>query len=949
MINSLVSHLAKADGVEGSDDILVVSFFKEQHRLLSDKITSARAATVLIPNPRDQSAPSDISVLSSPKKWVIVAFTSPAILSDSMQHVQPALSRIFSDQQQLIVTLPSTFIRCIDSSSAEDTPMILRWKACLEKIRASKFKVSGTSTFVKSRVGNYLPVNCSRHPTVRGDVEQVEEIDIGKMVSCPYPCLSTYANCSNSNHVCVLGCHSVAQESHEQCGYLNPIRLPCGHTNVTTCHEEYSCGNTRQVEMPCSHEDISGWDSTLFQIKYKTVRHNLTLPCTKETNTLIDTGKISEIPCTADYVAVCETCGGRTQIECKDKSTFDCPKCYALRNALYNKVKAELSAKRREQKAENEKQSMHMRMRQVDASRKSIFVEGQKVRVEDPTLFQNPGDFITTFGERTWLSTQNHMPVHGTIGTVRGRAIHPKDFSTTVYLIEAQGQEYFIINGKGLMLYSAVAQIASGQQNTLLITAGAAPELPIGSWGIYYPKDVEKKGNILTIEKLQKEGIQYYSDDNPPSINSIFTVIEKVPHPDGSVEVDVLEEQQTKSILHMEKQTAAGNFKIPFQKGQKILIRAPERVIHPDSAMRAFPSIKKWYVGCVRRQDSGMVMGIYHHDPSNLSTYSYVVKHDVRQTNIAIEYRGLELDHEAEQTRKDDKVFFKDLDILAEQEWEAQQPTAREVIKQQLEAEAKHKEETKAVLMALELKAKKATESKHLSAAERAKKETDMTRLRDDARTKLRRLERSIEDRNTADVEMMESHRSSTKTEVDILQKMENDKLVADDNTTLVAAAPQQTDVDDSYAVPEFQPSNAGRPSYGSSSSAAATPQRPAQSPGYTAAGGGSAHYGAQGYNNNSSGLYPDPTAVARQAAANAAAFFERSATSQQQPQPADSYTAYQQQQQQWQQQQQQQQQQGYQAAYGYHHGYPPVPTTGYNQLPANHPYLYFQQFQQRK
>eukprot|EP00662_Eupelagonemidae_sp_cell21_P011150 gene11150-8509_t len=98
-----------------------------------------------------------------------------------------------------------------------------------------------------------------------------------------------------------------------------------------------------------------------------------------------------------------------------------------------------------------------------------VFVEGQRVVVRDASHAQHPSDYADVFGERNWI----------------GGTHHPKNIALLVYLVEGQGQEYFIMGGRGLALCSAVAELPSGPSNVLLITGSSAPELRPGEWAAW--------------------------------------------------------------------------------------------------------------------------------------------------------------------------------------------------------------------------------------------------------------------------------------------------------------------------------------------------------------------------------------------------------------------------------------------------------------------------------
>eukprot|EP00754_Rhynchopus_humris_P024036 Rhum_TRINITY_DN14861_c21_g1::Rhum_TRINITY_DN14861_c21_g1_i1::g.124417::m.124417 len=790
MLQAVAQQLA-GNGVDASQ-IVVACATAAQHRLY--KAEAAKATDSPAAAAKVVSLPTyDRKTDDAPFKWLLLGTVGPASLNraDAEYGLSGLLLAAAQQGAGVVIAASTKFLRAAESPECpEDTAWVSGWRKVVAQLRGLSFAVSGTEEQVPSAVGAQLPVCCPRHPSIR---ECAEEGAAFPADFCPYPCLSRYDGCGEESHLCLEGCHS---GGHPTCPYLNAERLRCGHPNQSLCSEPADCGYSKESEMPCSHEEVVGYDSVMFRVRYATVQHKITLKCGEA---------LEDRRCDHETHVRCATCGADRKVQCCHRVRTDddgwaidedaagpCPHCFALYNAICKNIKDKELARRNSERAEKEAKSLQLRLEQVEAAKKGIFVEGQRVCLRDPQYVENPERYTTVFGDLQWVSEA--LP-KGAQGTVRARTHHADDLATLVYLVETQGQEKCIIAAPGLDLYNVVAELQGGQ-NVLMITAGAGTALEVGQWRPYAPEGGESgvfdAADFTAVPAVQQRGgpAAFYTPAEAPSAGRLFVAEEKLPHPDGSkVTVCLLRDigygRADKFLLA----TQAAFKQLPFQKGSKVLVANPSRISPSAGYHSFFPEVTGWFDGPVGVNDGGQVVGIIN-DGGNMSCYHYIVRLDVRRLHAVFHYRGLEQDEEAERMKKEDALLFERIEQLAQEEWRAQQETAREAYAQQRESDARHKEDTRATLAALAAKRKKEAEVRLMTAAERLKKEQETARVRDDGVRKRRRLDREAAGRAKRDVDALRrQHEDKGK---DAPEEW-TEKAVADSNVTTAAAAAATT------------------------------------------------------------------------------------------------------------------------------------------------------------
>eukprot|EP01064_Diplonema_japonicum_P032057 TRINITY_DN5949_c0_g1_i2.p1 TRINITY_DN5949_c0_g1~~TRINITY_DN5949_c0_g1_i2.p1 ORF type:complete len:927 (+),score=227.54 TRINITY_DN5949_c0_g1_i2:272-3052(+) len=761
------------------DDILIVTFFKEQVGLLHDELGKLKCSVdINLTGPAPVSYPTFTHLIVS---CVSEELLNKHLLEGNFSHLLSAAAKAHST----VVFLASTkLVRLANPpvpSNKKETMWKEGWKTAIQTLKRAAFCVSGTEEEITTVMSSELPLCCPRHPTVREEAEHGEGFP---QSFCPYPCLARYDGCTVANHVCVKSCHT---GSHEKCLYGSNNRLPCGHINKAVCSDPADCGNATVVDLPCSHQEVIGWDDLRRCVRYKEVKHKLTVPCGKDASTLT---------CTADTVIECGVCGADRVVQCCDREVLkdqECQFCFALKEAIWKKLKAAEIQAREEERLKKEQASLQLRLSQVEASKKGIFVEGQRVAVVNAEYAQPPEGYQFVFGDRTWLAS-GWKPPYGTQGIIRKRTNHPEDFASLVYLIESQGQEFFIMMGKGLQLHNVVAELQNSQHNVLMITAPEAPELVPGEWriytpeigrdgpGIYEPQDFKDTADIIQVGGTER----FYTDKSLPPAGRAFYVEKKLKHPDGSNVTVYLMTDVGRGTGSATKYMLAGPsvFRKPLQKGQKVLVTSPSRLTKSrpfHMFFREIPSLQ-WYDGPVHANDSGVVSNIMN-DGSDPRCYYYIVKMDVRGVYAVFHYKGIELDEEAERMRKEDSMMFEKLDRMTQEEWDGEKETAKEVYKKQRESNARHKEEAAATLNAIRIS--KAKGEKKLTAAEKSQRDTEMNRQREESQIKRKRLDREEENRNERDISSMKRRRIEKSKEAPV--GWEDGK--EDEGTTVTAPA----------------------------------------------------------------------------------------------------------------------------------------------------------------
>eukprot|EP01059_Diplonema_ambulator_P035319 TRINITY_DN8266_c0_g1_i2.p1 TRINITY_DN8266_c0_g1~~TRINITY_DN8266_c0_g1_i2.p1 ORF type:complete len:920 (+),score=174.63 TRINITY_DN8266_c0_g1_i2:462-3221(+) len=740
------------NGVE-YDDILIVTFYKEQIDLLNKKLEHTKSAVdIHLTTPTPTAYPAFTHLIIS---IVSEDLLNHHLLEGNLSH----LLMVAAQARATVVFLaPTIFVRTADPSHQPDKKETMwkeGWRGSIKRLKQHSFVVSGTKERITNIVSNELPLCCPRHPSVREEAEQGEGFPTN---FCPYPCLSRFDECNTSNHVCVRTCH---RGSHEKCIYGSNRRLPCGHMNKSLCSEPPDCGNSTTIDLECSHKEVVGWDELRLCIRYKEVKHKMVVPCGKDPK---------DMKCTTDTIIECGICGADRVVPCCDREEVkdqECPFCFAMKKAIWKKLKAAEIEAREAERVKKDQASLQLRLSQVEAAKKGIFVEGQRVAVTNADYAQSPEHFQTVFGDRTWLAS-GFKPPHGTQGIIRKRTSHPEDLGTLVYLVETQGQEFFIMVGKGLILHNVVAELQNAQHNVLMITAPEAPDLVPGEWRIYTPElrkdsptifnptDFKDVADVIKIGGVDR----FYTESNPPPSGRVFHVEKRMKHPDGSnVTVYLLSDigRGTGSAT-MYVLSGPSVFRKPLQKGQKVLVTGPARLTKSRPFHMFFRDIPAgmWYDGPVHCNDSGVVVNIIN-DGTDHKCYYYLVKLDVMRMHAVFQYKGIELDEEAERMRRDDSMMFEKLDRMTLEEWDREKETARAVYKKQREANARFKEEAAATLNALH-EAKRVKKG-GMTAAERSQRDTELNRQREESQVKRKRLDREEEERTERDISTMKKRR----------------------------------------------------------------------------------------------------------------------------------------------------------------------------------------------
>ncbi|KAJ9448499.1 hypothetical protein DIPPA_31512 [Diplonema papillatum] len=820
MCEGLVEHLT-ASGIRPCD--IAVATWAKKHadhlRLSFPATTHFESTAVDLPQAAD---PAPAAETPPPRlKWLVLSTVSAAVLTKpALEGNLAAYLTLAKEAGACVVVLSSTaFVRVICGEEAPQDPSLgisaswaQKWRAALAALRGASFTVSGTSDVVAGCAGAHLPLCCPRHPSVREEAGGGEPFPAA---FCPYPCLAPADNCpQKQQHLCTRPCHA---GPHRLCQFPNPIRLACGHTNQANCGEEPNCGNSVVQEMGCSHEEVVGWDEVGLKVKHGVVKHKMRIPCGKAA---------ADVKCDHPTTVVCSTCGADRVVKCfeydRDKNDVTaagpCLSCLSVRRALFDRLRSIKLAEREERRLAKERESLKTRMHQVEAAKKGIFVEGQRVTVADAAHAQDPAKFLQTFGERAWITGKHasapYVPQRGYHGTIRGRSSHPDELSTLVYLIETHGQEYFILSGKGLQLTNVVSEIPISKGAVLRIEGPGREDVSPGDHRVYHRQ--EATGADASIfdpavfsaaadaagrsdegsNPVRKHGAAaFYTPERPPPAGAVLRVVSRDRHPDGSnvfvcLLRDVSNGPDTQPGVPPpaaggkggkgQPQPQAGtvtkgfllcqlgpNFKTPYSFGQKVLIGSPVKRLANAMVQWMFPDIpkEKWCLPTQRaaKNDTATIMGMAA-DPSDRKMVAYLVKLDVKQLYTVFNQKGLELDEEAEKLRKEDTELFAELNNLADQDWLREQETAREAHQRNREAEARHKEQSNATLRALQGAGHSADGAESSAgkrgAAEQLKKNVEMTRLREEAVRKKRRLDREVDERNATDVEAMRRKRA---------------------------------------------------------------------------------------------------------------------------------------------------------------------------------------------
>ena len=779
MMHSLALHLLK--NVSPSE--LVVAVNTEEQRQVVGNVFKACPVARAVPVELLASIP----LAQRNFKSLVVSCKNMLSQPVSEAGLAHLLDNAAAEKADVIFTATTRFVRDVTTSGASSWTTGCR--AIVEALQKTPFTVSATTTVIDSRVGCVLPVCCPRHPNIREEAEQGEGFPFE---FCPYPCLSRFEGCGEETHVCTKPCHS---GDHSVCTYPNATRLRCGHVNIAQCNEPADCGQSKTIERACSHEQVSGWDSVLLKVKYASVAHTETVNC----------GATSNPTCEVECPIMCPTCGADRKVKCchripsaecpggfraNEELAGACPHCHTLYHAIWKSIRDKEMTQREATRAAKERESFQLRMEQVEAAKKGVFVEGQRVWVSEVSCVEDRARYQDTFGDRSYTTA----PVEkGKQGTVRARTNHPDDVGTLVYLVESQGKEHFICIGRGLELFNVVSELQSASKDVLLITSSAAPELEIGQWRPYAKDDCATTGifdatPFAEVPEVQSRGAgNFYAPESPPTKGELFLVEARIKHVDGSnVNVFLLRNighgcssrwmLATKDVFKMQ----------PYQRGQKVLVAAPQHHMPSGGYQRHFPDVKGWYDEAVNMNDSGTIVGVIN-DGSDSTSYHFVVRLDVRKQHAVFNFRGLELDEEAEKLKREDETLLEGIGQQATAQWEMEQDTARLAYAKQREAEARHMEETAATRAAVLARQAKQQERKLLTSAERTKRDQGLIRLREDAQRKYKRINREEEDRTASDIESMKKQRDKRVKEMDGWAE----EGAIPDNTTVAAKVAQ--------------------------------------------------------------------------------------------------------------------------------------------------------------
>eukprot|EP01062_Namystynia_karyoxenos_P035064 TRINITY_DN25694_c0_g1_i1.p1 TRINITY_DN25694_c0_g1~~TRINITY_DN25694_c0_g1_i1.p1 ORF type:complete len:1009 (+),score=284.74 TRINITY_DN25694_c0_g1_i1:83-3028(+) len=769
MGGALAAHLCRCGAAER--DVLLLCGTAEQVAATRSAAEAAGCSKELRVLNLASAAPEDLAA-----EWVISSCGHPSTLHrrELEAPLVDALILAASRRSGFVFLGSTAFVRTASAAAlCDDEPTWRRgWRAAIQQLQDSSFRCRGPGQeLILGRVCLQLPLCCPRHPTVHEEAAVGEGFPAG---FCPYPCLQRYAGCTAAAHLCVQRCHAGA---HERCPYPSARILPCGHPDRRLCGEPPDCGQARRERMGCCSVRLKGWDPSRFRVVSGVEPHWATIPCGKTKE---------EVLCTEPVTSICPRCRGDVVTPChekKSKSSRECPHCLRAEQEARQEVRAALIRDRAGRRVEQQQRAHQLKLQQADAAQKGIFVDGQKVMVIQPEHEQSPADFEAAFGDRKWMAG----PVQaGTFGTVRGRANHPRDIALLVYLIEAAGQEYCILSGKGLSLCSAVSELPPAHGGVLLITASDASVLRVGEWAAYEPPVGEAaadglfpQADFAAADSAEYAAVRaaggsdrFYGPADPPPRGRLFAVEGRLRHPDGSSVHAALckdvgkGESGGKWLLAREHV-----FRRPLQKGQKVIVADPARTVHSEAAgvQKKHPSVAVgggWFDGSLARNDTGTVVGVTNlardGDPEALH---YLVRMDIRNKVAVLHSRGVDTDEEGERLRKEDEQLFQSIDRKVAEEMPARIAALRERNEGQRVAEAKLLEETRATRAAAEAAAGSGARSEGgelLSAAQRAEKEAELRRLREDGERKRKRLREGETERCAANLALLKRRRAPT-------------------------------------------------------------------------------------------------------------------------------------------------------------------------------------------